>query len=177
MYVWKISGTDRPLINDYFSLLKIYTQYSDDKKALLKISPYKIQTHIYHTFLLHLINHAKWLFHLFNFYFFCQQLGGLLSGRMKHPKLYLIRLSLWALSTWIGTLILCGRKSLTPHFPYLKTFSQLSPQTRQDILLSWSRSFFPLLRMLYLGLKILSLLVFFTQVIIYFVLLFCLFIG
>ncbi|KAM7493690.1 hypothetical protein LguiB_028299 [Lonicera macranthoides] len=93
-----------------------------------------------------------------------QRLGGLLSGKLKHPKLYLIRLSLWALSTWIGTLILCGRKSLTAHFPYFNSFSQLSPQTRQDILLSWSRSFFSLLRMLYLALKFLSLLVFFSQV-------------
>ncbi|XP_050215231.1 long-chain-alcohol oxidase FAO4A [Mercurialis annua] len=93
-----------------------------------------------------------------------QLIGGLISERLKHPKKWLIRLGLWMLSTWIGTFILCGLLSISTHFPYFHTFSQLSQHQRQNILLSWSLSFFYPLRMLFKALKLLTLLVFFTQV-------------
>ncbi|KAI9153842.1 hypothetical protein LWI28_017390 [Acer negundo] len=93
-----------------------------------------------------------------------ERLGGLVSERVEHPKIWLVRLTLWLLSTWIGSLILCGRACFTNNFPYLNTFSQLSQQKRESILLSWSLSYFYHLRMLYKSLKLLILLVFFTQV-------------
>uniref|UniRef100_A0A5B7C2C7 long-chain-alcohol oxidase n=1 Tax=Davidia involucrata TaxID=16924 RepID=A0A5B7C2C7_DAVIN len=93
-----------------------------------------------------------------------QRLGGLISERLEHPKLPLNRLILWFLSTWIGTFIICGRASLSSRFPYFQRFSQLSLQKRQEIVLSWSLSYFSLLRMLFVGLRLLILLVFFTQV-------------
>ncbi|KAJ0099776.1 hypothetical protein Patl1_22009 [Pistacia atlantica] len=93
-----------------------------------------------------------------------ERLGGLICQRMKHPKKWLMRVSLWLLSTCIGTFILCGRFCLSSDFPYVHSFSQLSHHQREAILLSWSLSYFHLLRMFYKAIKFLTLLVFFTQV-------------
>ncbi|XP_044468905.1 long-chain-alcohol oxidase FAO4A-like [Mangifera indica] len=92
------------------------------------------------------------------------RLGGLICQRLKHPKKWLVRVSLWLLSTCIGTLILCGRFCLSSEFPYIHRFSQLSQHQREAILLSWSLSYFHLLRMLFKAIKLLTLFVFFTQV-------------
>ncbi|KAL5807590.1 hypothetical protein ACOSQ4_030323 [Xanthoceras sorbifolium] len=92
-----------------------------------------------------------------------ERLGGLMSERLEHPKKWLMRLTLWLLSTWIGSLILCGRACFSTNFPYFHTFSQLSQEKRESILVSWSLSYFYHLRMLYNSLKLLTLLVFFTQ--------------
>ncbi|KAL9177224.1 hypothetical protein ABFS82_01G045400 [Erythranthe guttata] len=91
-------------------------------------------------------------------------LAELLGEKIKHPKIYLSRLALFSLSTRLGTFILCGRKSLSEKFPYLQRFSRVLPHKREQILLSWSESCFSLLRILYAGLKIFTLLVFFTLV-------------
>ncbi|KAK3015244.1 hypothetical protein RJ639_007116, partial [Escallonia herrerae] len=64
-------------------------------------------------------------------------LGGLMSERMQHPKLILVRITLWLLSTWIGTFIVCGRASLSSHFPYFQKFCKLSLQKREETVLSW----------------------------------------
>ncbi|XP_022735994.1 long-chain-alcohol oxidase FAO4A [Durio zibethinus] len=93
-----------------------------------------------------------------------QRIGGLVSERVEHPKKWLIRLALWLLSTGLGTFVLCGRRSLSTKFPFFHAFSHLSPQKRQDILISWSLSFFFHLRMLFKAVKLLTLLVFFSQV-------------
>ncbi|KAJ4707583.1 Long-chain-alcohol oxidase [Melia azedarach] len=93
-----------------------------------------------------------------------ERLGGRVSERLEHPKKKLVRLSLWLLSTCVGSLILCGRACITSKFPYIQRFSQLSQQKREGVLRSWSLSYFYLLRMLYKALKLLILLVFFTQV-------------
>ncbi|XP_059663075.1 long-chain-alcohol oxidase FAO4A [Cornus florida] len=93
-----------------------------------------------------------------------QRVEEMISGRLTHPKLVLMRLALWLLATWIGTFIICGRRSLTSQFPYFRRFSQLPLHNREDILRSLSLSYFYLNRMLFLGLKYLTLLVFFTQV-------------
>ncbi|KAF9625776.1 hypothetical protein IFM89_027101 [Coptis chinensis] len=91
-------------------------------------------------------------------------LGGFMSERLKHPALILLRLALWVLSTKIGALILCGRLSMSTHFPYLQSFSEVCIKKREKILLSWSSSYFYLLRMLFYAIKSLALFIFFTQV-------------
>ncbi|KAF8033450.1 hypothetical protein BT93_D2150 [Corymbia citriodora subsp. variegata] len=93
-----------------------------------------------------------------------EKLGGIISERMKHPKLWLLRLTLWFLSTCIGTLILCGRKCLSSHFPYVQCFSEIPQQRREEIVRRWSRSVFPVLQMFTRTVKLLTFLVFFTQV-------------
>ncbi|GMH15900.1 hypothetical protein Nepgr_017741 [Nepenthes gracilis] len=91
-----------------------------------------------------------------------EHLAGLISQRLGQ-HVGQIRLSLWLLSTRIGTLILGGKASLSPHFPYLDKFSRLSLGRRQRILLSLSRSCFFHLRLFSVGMKILILIAFFTQ--------------
>eukprot|EP00261_Vitis_vinifera_P015733 XP_010644266.1 PREDICTED: long-chain-alcohol oxidase FAO4A-like [Vitis vinifera] len=90
--------------------------------------------------------------------------GGLISERLEHPKLWMIRVVLWLLSTWFGTFIICGLASMSSHFPYFQSFPQVSPHKRHEIVLSWSLSYFSLIRMLFRSLKLVTLLVFFTQV-------------
>ena len=88
----------------------------------------------------------------------------MISERLEHPKLWMIRVVLWLLSTWFGTFIICGLASMSSHFPYFQSFPQVSPHKRHEIVLSWSLSYFSLIRMLFRSLKLVTLLVFFTQV-------------
>ncbi|XP_055822188.1 long-chain-alcohol oxidase FAO4A-like [Solanum dulcamara] len=88
----------------------------------------------------------------------------MISNRLQYPRLHLCKLALWLLSTRIGTFILCGKASLSSQFPYLQSFSKISPNKREEIVKSWATSCFKLLRILFFAMKILGLLVFFTQV-------------
>jgi len=92
------------------------------------------------------------------------QVGELFCERVQHPKKWLIRLTLYLLSTWIGTFILCGLPSISPSFPYFLRFSQISQSKREQIVFSWATSFFYLLRMLFKSIKLVIPLVFFSQV-------------
>ncbi|KAL5099760.1 hypothetical protein RYX36_004087, partial [Vicia faba] len=91
-------------------------------------------------------------------------LGGVISEKLKHPNTWLMNVTLWLLSTWFGTIILCGMGCLSTKFPFIQAFPDLPPHKRQQILKSWSHSFFRLLRMLFRSVKLLTLLVFFSQV-------------
>ncbi|KAJ8626062.1 hypothetical protein MRB53_019369 [Persea americana] len=93
-----------------------------------------------------------------------QHVGGLVSGGMEHPSIWQLRLVLWLLSTWFGTFLVCGPASVSPKFPYLRTFTNLQPQRREKVLLSWSLS--PSLphNKLFKAFKLLTLLSFFSQV-------------
>lgn len=91
----------------------------------------------------------------------------MINNRLQHPKMNLCRLALWLLSTRIGTFILCGKASLSTQFPYLQTFSNISPKKREESVKSWATSCFKLLRILFFAAKILVLLVFYTQVFYY----------
>ncbi|KAL3361618.1 hypothetical protein AABB24_014471 [Solanum stoloniferum] len=93
-----------------------------------------------------------------------QHMAWMISNRLQHPRLNLCKLSLWLLSTRIGTFTLCGKASLSTQFPYLQKFSNISPKKREEIVKSWATSCFKLLRILYFAMKVLVLLVFFTQV-------------
>ncbi|KAI3792894.1 hypothetical protein L2E82_06785 [Cichorium intybus] len=91
------------------------------------------------------------------------QVATMMLLKTEHPKQILFRLTLWFLSTAIGTLILCGRKSLSNNFPYIQKFSRVSTKKREEILYSWSVSYFFLLRMFFRAIKIVVSLAFFTQ--------------
>ncbi|XP_010439724.1 PREDICTED: long-chain-alcohol oxidase FAO4A-like isoform X3 [Camelina sativa] len=88
----------------------------------------------------------------------------LMSERLDHPKKWILRVALWFLSTWIGSFILCGRRSFTGEFPYFRIFCRLPAKQREDVLLNWSASYFSLLRMFFKSIKLITALVFFTQV-------------
>ncbi|KAJ9556238.1 hypothetical protein OSB04_010852 [Centaurea solstitialis] len=91
------------------------------------------------------------------------QAAMMLTTKTEHPKQTLVHLTLWLLSTAIGTLILCGRASLSNQFPYVQKFSRVSAEKREAIMVSWSMSYFFLLRMFFRALKFVVSLAFFTQ--------------
>ncbi|XP_047322977.1 long-chain-alcohol oxidase FAO4A-like [Impatiens glandulifera] len=88
----------------------------------------------------------------------------LIERRVNHPKKYLMLLTLWLLSTWIGTFLLCGRLSLSTKYPYFLRLSQISQRKREKILQNWANNFIPQLRMFFTSVKFLILLTYFTQV-------------
>ncbi|CAL5188332.1 unnamed protein product [Lathyrus oleraceus] len=90
-------------------------------------------------------------------------LGGVISEKLIHPMTWLLKVALWFLSTWFGTIILCGMGCVTTKFPFIQAFPDLPLHKRQQILKSWSHSFFRLLRMFFRSVKLLTLHVFFTQ--------------
>ncbi|XP_061363289.1 long-chain-alcohol oxidase FAO4A-like [Gastrolobium bilobum] len=92
-----------------------------------------------------------------------ERLGIMISEKLKHPSKWLLLLTLWLLSTWFGTFILCGMPSLSTKFPFFHSYSDMSMQKRQQVLQSWSLSYFRLLRKFFRTIKLLTLFVFFTQ--------------
>lgn len=89
--------------------------------------------------------------------------GEYIEGRLRHVLLWLLRLALWLLSTWYGTFILCGTRSLSCRFPFFRNFSKIEPKQRENILLSWSSSPITLLRQFFMALNYLIPLFYFTQ--------------
>lgn len=98
----------------------------------------------------------------------CVQFGGMICEKLKHPMTGLLKLVLWALSTWFGTLILCGMGCVSTKFPFIHSYPDLSVEKRQQIMRSWSLSYIRQLRQLFRTIKLLTLLIFFTQVYIHF---------
>ncbi|KAK7252584.1 hypothetical protein RIF29_36634 [Crotalaria pallida] len=92
------------------------------------------------------------------------RVGAVICEGLKHPNTWLLKLVLWLLSTWFGTIILCGMACFSTQFPFLHNYPDLPLHKRQEIMHSWSSSCFRHLRMLFKTVKVLTLLVFFTQI-------------
>nr|GMC54858.1 long-chain-alcohol oxidase FAO4A-like [Ipomoea batatas] len=92
------------------------------------------------------------------------QVAWLINERMKHPKLNSLLLMLWFLSTRIGTLLLCGKGSLSTQFPFLLRFPEISQNKRERIVQSWATSSLQFIRNFFTAMKALVLIVFFTAV-------------
>ncbi|KAI9092241.1 hypothetical protein K1719_027741 [Acacia pycnantha] len=92
-----------------------------------------------------------------------QRVGGIISEKLKHPNTPLLKLVVWLMSTWVGTLILCGLPCVSLRYPFIHTVHQLPLRKRRRIINSWFFSYFRLLRMLARTLKVLTVLTFFTQ--------------
>ncbi|KAK1285352.1 Long-chain-alcohol oxidase FAO4A [Acorus calamus] len=90
--------------------------------------------------------------------------GEYMVSKLQHAMLGMLRLALWLMGTWYGTVIFCGTKSMSWRFPFFRRLSQVEPRRREEILLSWSFSSFYLFRLLFKGMKFLILLIHFTQV-------------
>ncbi|CAK8537283.1 unnamed protein product [Lathyrus sativus] len=60
-----------------------------------------------------------------------EHLGVLLSEKLEHPSTWLFMISLWLLSTWFGTLILCGAACLSTKLPFFHSYPHLSPEKRE----------------------------------------------
>ncbi|XP_078427837.1 long-chain-alcohol oxidase FAO2-like [Wolffia australiana] len=77
---------------------------------------------------------------------------------------FLIRAVLWALSTRLGTLVLCGSACTSSKFPFVQRLSDLSLRRREALLQKWSReSCFWLLRIVFVIIKINCFATFFTK--------------
>lgn len=92
------------------------------------------------------------------------QVGEYIAVRMRHALRWLLRLSLWLLSTWYGTFFLCWTQSLTTRFPFFLKFSEIDAQRREVIMFGWANSCFYLYRLLFRALKFMVILFHFTQV-------------
>ncbi|XP_043695680.1 long-chain-alcohol oxidase FAO4A-like [Telopea speciosissima] len=93
-----------------------------------------------------------------------EHVGVMIAETLKHPLMPVLLLTIWMLSTWFGTFLLCGTASISTRFPYFHKFSDLPQKKREQIFLSWSLSFLHPLRMFFRTLKYLTMLVFFSQV-------------
>ncbi|KAL6001777.1 hypothetical protein ACLOJK_041755 [Asimina triloba] len=85
-------------------------------------------------------------------------IGGQLSGKLDHPKVGLLRMALWMLSTWYGTLVCSGAGGLSSTFPYVRSFSEMSLHKREQMLRAWSSSSFSYYKMFFKAMKFLVLL-------------------
>lgn len=65
-------------------------------------------------------------------------IAGLISRHCSMAAVILIRFVLLCLYTRLGTLLFCGKYSLSETFPYILNFSAISVVKRQKILLNWS---------------------------------------
>ncbi|KAJ3680709.1 hypothetical protein LUZ60_016987 [Juncus effusus] len=90
--------------------------------------------------------------------------GAFMSERLHHPMLWMLRVTLWFLSTWYGTFAICGVKSLSSDFPYFRSLPQIELKRREEIVRDWSTSYFYLLRELFRSMKYIIHLFFFTQI-------------
>ncbi|KAK9287997.1 hypothetical protein L1049_016442 [Liquidambar formosana] len=76
-----------------------------------------------------------------------------------------VRIVLWALSTRLGTLMLCGFFCLGEEWPFINNFSSISLEKREKIMQKWLRITFPVsLRLVFVYIKSLCLYCFFSQV-------------
>ncbi|KAL3702519.1 hypothetical protein R1sor_020541 [Riccia sorocarpa] len=66
--------------------------------------------------------------------------AGTFTLRLKSGQLFLLRATLWLLSTYLGTLITCGFMSLSWCFPFIHPFHDMSLKKREKALRSWSLS-------------------------------------
>nr|AGC65582.1 fatty alcohol oxidase [Simmondsia chinensis] len=88
----------------------------------------------------------------------------LMKRRALPEAVVAVRVALRLLSTRIGTLLLCGFRSLTWKWPFLLKFSQIQLHKREKILQSWSKqSFWTSLRVVFLLIKVVCCFVFFSQ--------------
>ncbi|KAJ6814123.1 long-chain-alcohol oxidase FAO4A-like [Iris pallida] len=85
-------------------------------------------------------------------------------AKLRHAMQGLLRLTLWMLSTWIGTFFVCGAMNVSSRFPYVHKFSDLDPERRERIVLWWANNPCYLYRELFRGVKSVVALTYFTQV-------------
>ncbi|KAJ8768441.1 hypothetical protein K2173_021594 [Erythroxylum novogranatense] len=87
-----------------------------------------------------------------------------LLKRGLKESVILVRSVLWALSTRLGTFLLCGSLCVDDKWPYIKKFASMSLDKREKVLQSWFKSrFLTPIRLAFIYVKILCLFVFFSR--------------
>lgn len=93
------------------------------------------------------------------------EVAELLVRRCLPDSVMLASIVLKILSTRLGTLLLCGFICLDWRWPFIHNFSEMSLGNREIVLQRWSRqSYFPLLRIVFLVMKLLCIYTFFSRV-------------
>lgn len=94
-----------------------------------------------------------------------QQVAELMVKRCVPKAVLVVSLVLRFLSSRIGTLVLCGCICFHKKWPFVHSFSELSSDKRESILRNWSKETFLLpLRIAFLLLKVITLFIFFSWV-------------
>ncbi|KAF8015833.1 hypothetical protein BT93_H1393 [Corymbia citriodora subsp. variegata] len=89
----------------------------------------------------------------------------LLSRRGLLVAVILVRALLWALSTRLGTLLLCGSLCVGGRWPYVNTFAAMGSDRREKVLGGWLRhGYLTPIRVAFMYLKVLCLYVLFSRV-------------
>lgn len=96
-----------------------------------------------------------------------KQVAELLVTTGLKEVVLIVKLILKVLSFRLGTLLLCGFMCFDWNWPFMHKFSEISLEKREEILKKWSReTFFMPLRIVFIAVKIFSLYVFFSRVMI-----------
>ncbi|WVZ59291.1 hypothetical protein U9M48_009451 [Paspalum notatum var. saurae] len=93
------------------------------------------------------------------------EVAELMVTRCIREAVVLAWVVLWALSTRVGTLLLCGRLCVAGGFPYVRRFADMAPERREAAMQRWNRVrwLFPL-RIAFAIVKILCHYVFYAMV-------------
>ncbi|XP_059626067.1 long-chain-alcohol oxidase FAO2-like isoform X2 [Cornus florida] len=94
---------------------------------------------------------------------FPDEVAEVLVRRGLSDAVFLVTLVLKFLSTRLGTLLLCGFLCFDWKWPFIHKFSEISLEKRENVLQKWSKkSFFTLLRVVFLVIKIFCLYTFYS---------------
>ncbi|KAF3785877.1 Long-chain-alcohol oxidase [Nymphaea thermarum] len=95
-----------------------------------------------------------------------EKVGELMVRRLPKEAVLLVWWVLWALSTRLGTVVLCGRAGLCSGFPFVRRFAEMKQEEREKVLVRWStmRGLLCFFRLAFAIFKVFSLYVFYSQV-------------
>ncbi|KAL2649247.1 hypothetical protein R1flu_017375 [Riccia fluitans] len=93
-----------------------------------------------------------------------EQVAGMFTQRLKSRPLFLLGAGLWLLSSYLGTLIMCGFLCFSWRFPFIHPFHDMTLERREKALRSWSHSPIPSLRQTFKLLKAYCLFSFYSKV-------------
>ncbi|XP_031502126.2 long-chain-alcohol oxidase FAO2-like, partial [Nymphaea colorata] len=95
-----------------------------------------------------------------------EEVAEIMVRRLPKEGVVLMWWLLWALSTKVGTLVLCGRESLSWRFPFVRSFPDMPVEARERVLQRWTKVHGPFffLRMAFGTLKIFCFHTFYSQV-------------
>ncbi|XP_061370786.1 long-chain-alcohol oxidase FAO1 [Gastrolobium bilobum] len=92
------------------------------------------------------------------------QVAEMLMKRALTEAMILLRVILWMLATRLGTLLLCGSLCLSHKWPFINNFSNISLENREKVLQKWLKHrFLTPIRLAFVYIKVLCLIVFFSQ--------------
>lgn len=94
-----------------------------------------------------------------------EQVAELLTKRAQRQVVAMVSLVLKMLSFRLGTLVLCWGSCLASTWPFILNFSEMPVESRERVLMNWSRQKFLVpLRVVFVMIKLYCLFIFYTRV-------------